>query len=444
MLNAFLLHIKKESLFLPHQPILLTVSGGIDSVVMVELFRQAGFLFGIAHCNFRLRGQEADRDEHFVRELAAKLQVRFYSKCFQTEQYARAHHLSIQMAARELRYQWFNELITRENFDYVATAHHLDDQIETLMINLIRGTGLDGLQGIYSKQGKIIRPLMFATRFEIEQFRNTLDLPFCEDSSNQSIKYTRNKIRHEIMPVLNSINPDFQKGLTQTIERLRDVRMIVREKIEEKKKFLCTGDGNALTINISELRKLTPTTAYLSEFLSPLGFNYPTVKKIDDSLTGISGKLFLSPTHCLLKDRKLLIVQPLHAIKSIPVKEYFIDGDVSQMDFPLSMNFRRLNIQEGFEPEKNPKIAHLDLALIRFPLTLRRWKKGDRFQPFGMYHTKKLSDFFTDEKFSLFEKTNRWILESDGKIIWLIGHRIDNRFRITSQTRQMLRIEWLG
>lgn len=443
MLKAFLDYIKKESLFLRHQHILLAISGGLDSVVMAELFRQAELHFSIAHCNFKLRGRESDRDQRFVKELAARLGVRFYSKSFPTALYAREHRLSIQMAARELRYLWFDELLIRENVDFVATAHHLDDQMETVMINLIRGTGLDGLKGIRSKQGQIIRPLMFATRMEIEQFQQAHNLACCVDSSNLTIKYVRNKIRHEILPVLNSINPDFRNGLTQTIERMQEAGMIAREKINEKKDIVCSGDQTSLMINIPELLKLSPVNAYLSEWLSPLGFNYSSIKKVSDSLKGISGKLFISPSHCLLKDRKQLIVRPLSANTSLPVSEYFIDDGVSRIHLPLSLTFERVNITGDFRPTCDSRIAHLDLALIRFPLILRRWKNGDSFQPFGMKHTKKLSDFFIDEKFSIFDKTNSWILESDGKIAWLIGHRSDDRFRITPDTVQVLRIEWL-
>lgn len=441
MLAAFLHYIERESLFLPHQAVLLTVSGGMDSVVMVELFRQAGFQFGIAHCNFCLRGEESDREESFVKELSAKLDVQFFSRSFQTGLFARQNYVSVQMAARELRYRWFNELLNTQNFDYVATAHHLDDQIETLLLNLVRGTGLNGLQGIRSKQGRIIRPLMFATRQEIERFQQARAIPFCLDSSNLSDKYTRNKIRHEIIPVLNSINPDFRNGMTQTIERLRDAGMIVKDEIHQKGKGVCSGKENDLFINIAGLLKLSPVTAYLTEFLAPLGFNYPTIKKIGSSLTGMSGKFFLSPTHCLLKDRTQLIVKPLDVSTPVSAVEFYIDSDVSRVNAPLSMSFERIEVKEDFQPDKRPGIAHLDLALIRFPLLLRKWKKGDHFHPFGMNHPKKLSDFFIDEKFTLFDKQNAWILESDGKIIWLVGHRIDHRFRITSGTKQALRIE---
>ncbi|MBP6976831.1 MAG: tRNA lysidine(34) synthetase TilS [Bacteroidales bacterium] len=443
MLNAFLHFIEKESLFLPHQPVLLTVSGGIDSVVMVELFRQAGLPFGIAHCNFGLRGSESQRDESFVRELAQRLNVRFFSRRFPTESFARQNHLSVQMAARELRYSWFNELMADENYDYAATAHHLDDQIETLMINLTRGTGLNGLQGIHAKQGRIIRPLMFATRREIEQFQLAYALPFCLDSSNLSDKYTRNKIRHEIMPILETINPDFRNGITQTIRRLQDAGKMVAEKINEKRTLVCTEDQNTTLISIPELLKLSPITAYLTEFLAPLGFNYPTIEKIAGSLTGISGKLFLSPTHCLLKDRRRLIVTPLDIGTPQAAREYFIDADVHRLNTPLPIRIEREEVTVNLRLDTRPEVANLDLALIRFPLWLRKWKRGDRFYPLGMNQSKKVSDFFIDEKLSLIGKSNAWILESDGKIIWIVGHRIDNRFAITSRTRNVLRIELL-
>ena len=444
MLNAFIGYIRKESLFLPQQPVLLAVSGGMDSVVMTELFHRAGFQFGVAHCNFALRGEESDRDEHFVKELAAGYQVPFYSISFSTEDYARTHHLSVQMAARQLRYQWFGELLAGEHFDLVATAHHLDDQIETLLINLSRGTGLDGLQGIRSKQGKIIRPMMFATRAMIEQYQQEHQLAFCPDSSNLSDHYTRNRIRLHILPVFETINPDFRNGLTQTAERLKEAGMIVREKIGEKKKLVCIEDPEGLSISIPELLKLAPVNAYLSEWLSPFGFNYQTIKRISESLSGIPGKLFISPEYCLLRDRQKLIIRPAGSIARMPGTEVYIDADVTHMHHPIPLSIERLKLPDDFRPDTDPRIASLDMAMVHYPLILRKWKKGDFFQPFGMKHTKKLSDFFIDEKFSVFEKQDSWVLESGGKIAWLVGHRSDERFRITDRTRDILRIKWLS
>jgi tRNA(Ile)-lysidine synthase len=443
MLNAFLRYIKKESLFLPHQPILLAVSGGIDSVVMAELFHQAGFLFGVAHCNFTLRGPESDRDELFVEALAASYKVPFYSKSFPTEQYAREHHLSVQMAAREIRYRWFDELLDSSSFDLVAMAHHLDDQVETMLINLTRGTGLDGLQGIRPKQGRVIRPLLFATRNDIQKYQQDHGLAFCMDSSNLSVKYTRNKIRHEVLPVLNSINPDFRNGLALTIERLKEAGQIVRETIGEKRGMVCSEDPDGLTIHIPRLLKLSTVNPYLSEWLSPMGFNYQTIKRISESLTGISGKMFLTQAWCLLKDREKLIIRPVGSVTPATVNEYYIDADVTCIHYPVPLSFEKVYLSGDFRPDKNPRIAFLDLEMIRFPLILRRWKKGDSFQPFGMKHTKKLSDYFIDQKFSVFDKETSWILESDGKIAWLVGHRPDERFRITANATLTLRIEWL-
>lgn len=443
MLNAFLRFIRNESLFSPDQPILLAVSGGIDSVVMTALFHQAGFLFGIAHCNFTLRGEESDREERFVEQLAGGYKVPFYSRSFATENYAREHHLSVQMAARELRYRWFDELLDSQNFDLIATAHHLDDQVETILINLTRGTGLDGLQGIRSRQGRVVRPLMFATRTRIEQFQQDHNLPFCIDSSNLSAKYVRNKIRHEVLPVLDSINPDFRNGLSLTVERLKEAGLIVREQVRAKREMVCREDPDGLTIHIPRLLQLTAVNTYLNEWLSPMGFNYQTIKRISESLTGIPGKIFLSQTFCLIRDRDNLIVRPIGTVTPPTVSEYDIDADVTRIEQPVALSFEKIGLSGYFTPDKNPRIAFLDLEMIRFPLILRRWKKGDSFQPFGMKHTKKLSDFFIDEKFSVLEKENVWILESDGKIAWLVGHRPDDRFRITDKTAQALRVEWL-
>lgn len=444
MLRAFKSFVLEESLFEPEQRILLGVSGGCDSIVMVDLFRKAGFQFDMAHCNFQLRGEESIRDERFVEELARQLGVRFFLKRFQTSDYARANRLSIQMAARDLRYQWFSELTDQHGYDFVATAHHLDDQVETFFINLIRGTGIAGLQGISTKQGRIIRPLLFATRKQIEQYQTGHKLLYCTDSSNLTEKYLRNKIRHQLVPLLTEMNPDFMNGIIQTMGRLKDGGAVIKGRIDEAARQLVRQEGSTWVIGIPELRKLRPVRLYLMEILTPLGFNYSSVNNIIAALSGPSGKVFLSATHCLLKDRNKLIVQPLKAMQASSDTEYLLDRGVISFDQPLHLKFEEFTRTPDYKPEKDSRIATLDMDKMGFPLVLRKWRRGDRFQPYGMRGQKKLSDFFIDEKLSLFEKENTWLLESDNRIVWIIGHRIDERFRITRYTRQILRIEWIS
>lgn len=443
MLRAFKSFILEESLLEPEQRILLGVSGGCDSIVMVDLFRRAGFQFDIAHCNFQLRGEESLRDERFVEELSRQLGVRFFLKRFQTSNYARSNRVSIQMAARELRYQWFSELTEQHGYDYVAMAHHMDDQVETFFINLIRGTGVAGLQGISPKQGQIIRPMLFATRKEIEHYQSDQKLPFCTDSTNLAEKYLRNKIRHQLVPLLTEMNPDFLNGIIQTLERLKESGEILKGSIVEATGQLIRQKGSNWVIGIPELQKLKPVRPYLVEILTPLGFNYTSVTNIAAALNGPSGKVFLSSTHCLIKDRSELIVQPLQAMQASSDTEYLLDKGVMSIEKPLQLKFEEYPLTPDCKPEKDPRIATLDADRVGFPLVLRKWRRGDRFQPYGMRGQKKLSDFFVDKKLSLFEKENTWLLESDHRIAWVIGHRIDERFRITCHTRQIFRIEWI-
>jgi tRNA(Ile)-lysidine synthase len=445
MLQAFKAYIAKENLFLPGDKILLAVSGGMDSVAMVELFSQAKYSFAIAHCNFQLRGEESDTDESFVRKLAKKLKVPFYIRKFPITDYAEEHRLSTQMAARELRYTWFNELLTKEAYSFLATAHHLDDQIETFFINMLRSTGIAGFHGILPKQGKIIRPMLFASRNEIGGFVKRNNLLFREDSSNQEIKYLRNKIRHELIPVLAEINPGFSNILTENIHRIREAEKIFRDTIDDARKILVIEKKERILISIAKIKKLHPLTTYLFEFLSPFGFNYSVAKDIVDALDEEAGKQFYSPSHRLIKDRDDLIITTLESVKKVEGRktEFQIPDNTSRLRKPLKFTFKKLFKDPGFRIDVSAEAANLDLHKITFPLTLRKWHHGDVFHPFGRDHKKKLSDFFTDCKLSLDEKENTWILCSGEKIVWIVGHRIDNRFRITSKTKEVLQIKWL-
>ena len=441
MIEDFLFFINKNELFTPTDKVILAVSGGIDSIVMCELFNQTGFLFSIAHCNFGLRGQESDDDEMFVKEIAKKLDVEIFCKKFDTKKYASDKGISIQMAARELRFDWFNFLMVDSfpKFKCIATAHHLDDQAETFFINLIRGTGISGLHGISPKQGNIIRPILFARRKEIEKFTNDNKLSYRDDSSNKSEKYLRNKIRHKLIPLLNEINPEFDELIQKNIKTFKETEEIFKHEILHQKNRILKEKNGVTYISISELLKLKPIRTYLYEFLKAFSFNISIVEDIINSINNISGKEFYSPTHRLIKDREYLIIKSLEDSKEN--LEYYFSQDETIVTKPIKLSFQKIENSNIIQLKLPRNIAILDFKKLKFPLCVRKWKKGDYFIPFGANSRKKLSDFFINNKFSILEKEEIWLLCSDEKIVWIIGQRIDNRFRITKNTKLILKIE---
>ena len=439
MQKALLSYIQKEKLFNKTENILLTVSGGIDSIVMCELFHKAGLKFGIAHCNFQLRGKESDVDELFVEELAEKYNAQFHSVTFDTSSFAKKNKLSIQVAARELRYQWFEEIRTQFCYKYIATAHHQDDSIETFFINLIRGTGISGLHGILPKQGKIIRPLLFFTKNEIENFAKKNKLKHREDSSNASDKYTRNKIRHQIIPVLKELNPNFESTIISDIERLKAVEFIYKREIVQTFSKIVKQEKNGISISIEGLKKLNPVSTYLYEFLKSFQFNATTVEEIIAALEGESGKQFLSSTHRLVKDREFLLIEEVQSIKS-----QGSSTPVLKNQKELTLNNLHLKFKLGNWNSEIPRslsFVAFDLDKLEFPLEIRKWEKGDIFYPLGMKGKKKVSDFFIDKKLSLIQKENTWLLTSKGKIFWIIGLRMDDRFKVTEKTKKIYFVE---
>lgn len=435
MLNSFLTFIRKEQLFKPSARILLAVSGGIDSVIMCELFHKAGIPFGIAHCNFRLRGKESDTDEQFVEELAVKYNVPFHSISFDTDIYAKKNKLSIQEGARKLRYEWFEKICSEFNYTYISTAHHQDDSIETFLINLIRGTGIAGLHGILPKQGKIIRPLLFTNKEKITAYAKKNRLDHREDSSNASDKYLRNKIRKSVLPALKKLNPAIDTVLLRDIEHLKDVEQIFRQEIARQRKKIVRVKNATVYISISKLQQLDPLPAYLFELLIPYDFNAATVEKIVNSLKGIPGKIFFSPSHRLIRDREELIIQEREELL-LPEEILIVTEKQKKAEAGnLKLSFTKL--PAGTKFSRSEKSASLDFDLLQFPLSIRKWKKGDSFQPIGMKGRKKLSDFFIDRKLSLAEKENTWLLISGNEIAWVIGQRIDDRFKITAKTKKI-------
>ncbi|MFC2104843.1 tRNA lysidine(34) synthetase TilS [Bacteroidota bacterium] len=438
MLTDFQTFINSNELCLKTDRILLGISGGIDSVCMFHLFNQLDFPIGIAHCNFQLREEESDQDEIFVSDLANEYDLPFFSKRFDTEDIANKEGISIQMAARDLRYDWFEEIRNKYDYDYIAIAHNRDDVIETFLINLTRGSGIKGFTGIKSKSGRIIRPLLFASRNEIVEHLNKNSLSFREDSSNSSVKYSRNIIRNEIIPLFERINPRFRETITENISRLKEAEKIYIDNIEKTRELIINKQDKCILINLEKLTQLDPLSSFLYEFLKPYGFSNSQVNNIIDSLEGIPGKQFFSLTHRLIKDRTDLIIEEISLVDR---KSYYIETDTEVIHSPLSLKFSKFEITNDFEIAKTNSLGFLDLEKIQFPLILRKWKSGDYFMPLGMSNLKKLSDFFIDCKLSLSDKENTWILESNNKIIWIIGLRIDERFKITENTRNILRIE---
>ncbi len=443
MLKEFTAYLKRENLFTPSGKILLTVSGGVDSVVMFELFHKAGLKFGIAHCNFQLRGKESEGDEKLVKQLAAKCKVPFYTKRFETYAFAESKNISIQMAARELRYEWFEEIRKKEKYKFIATAHHQGDSIETFFINLIRGTGIAGLHGILPKQGNIVRPLLFATKNQIIEFATQHKLKYLEDSSNASDKYIRNKIRHQVIPVLKELNPSFETTMDATIKRLIKVEEIYNREMQKMRSLIAHQGENFISIPKSFLNFLPLPETYLFEFLKPFNFNSSSVDEIISGLAGESGKQFFSSTHRLIIDREVLIVEEIKDFK-LQISDFKLKIKKNQKELiyeETKLNFKTITKPANYKLQTKNSIATLDFDKLTFPLEIRKWQQGDSFYPLGMKGKKKLSDFFIDNKLPLNEKENTWLLTSGGHVAWIIGMRIDNRFKITAQTKKIFLAE---
>ncbi len=438
MLLEFKQNIEDLKLFKPDDRILLAVSGGIDSMVMAHMFKKSGYNYGIAHCNFSLRDEASDQDEVLVRKYSSKTKVPFYSKKFETEKVAKSRKISIQMAARELRYEWFEDVRKKHNYKYIAIAHNKDDVVETFLMNIARGTGIRGLSGIKVRKGNIIRPILFLARIEIEEFQEKNNIAFREDSSNSSLKYSRNKIRHVLIPELEDLNPNFKNNLLKTISYTSDATEIFIESIEEKKKSILHEQPGMITINIDSLKKLKFAGTYLFEFIKVYGFSKEIIPDIFYNLDRTSGKQFYSKTHRLIKDREQLIITPIQKKGS---SIFRIKENVKQIETPIHLILKKEKTDHVFKPCNSKKIAYLDYDQLLFPLLLRKWEKGDKFQPLGLLHRKKLSDFFVDEKVSLNEKEKTWLLVSNKSIIWVIGHRIDHRYRVQEKTKNILNIE---
>lgn len=444
LVQLFKKNIEKEKLFQKNDLLLLAVSGGVDSVALCELCLQSGFHFLMVHCNFQLRGEESHRDEQFVQSLAERYGVRLFVNRFDTADYVVRHKVSVQVAARELRYQWFEALriqlsVETKRAVWIVTAHHADDNIETVLMNFFKGTGVSGMRGMMPKANKIIRPLLFARKQELVDFAVEKELRFVEDSSNESDKYSRNFIRHRVIPLLRERYPAAPENILADIERFRDIEWLYQEAVALHKKNLLEERGNEVYIPVLKLSGLRPFRAVLFEIIKAYGF---TAKQTDDAvdlLHAETGKYIRSSSHRLLRHRKWLVIAPLQTDSSgmILIKEG--EAEVVFGGGRLCLSVERVD-SEAARLSAAADTAFLDAGNIQFPLILRRWKEGDYFYPLGMEKKKKLARFFIDRKLSLTEKEKIWVLEMNKKIIWVVGQRIDNRFKVAPGTKTVLKI----
>lgn len=435
MIHKFKSHINERFSFLKDSKLLIAISGGMDSVVLTYLCKEAQLNMALAHCNFNLRADESDGDEDFVLQLAEDLDLEVFVESFDTAQYAQDSKQSIQMAARELRYNWFLELSNQLGFDYVLTAHHADDNLETFLINFTRGTGLEGLTGIPEVNGKFVRPLLPFSRSEMEAFAKENQLKWRDDSSNTSTKYLRNKLRHDVIPILKEINPNLLQNFATTQSNLKDSQDIVADSIDAfLQKTLDISNESHARFKISEFKNKQNPKAYVFEVFKDFGFT--EWNDVLNLLDAQSGKQVLSEQWRLIKDRDYLLLSEIHG-------KTYDKITISEGDKTIEMPIGTLYINDVDEVSETAKhIVYIDKNKLHFPLTLRTWEEGDVFYPLGMSGKKKLSKYFKDEKLSLLEKENTWLLFSGNEIVWVIGKRADERFKVTGNTDHILKIEF--
>ncbi|MBO5771506.1 MAG: tRNA lysidine(34) synthetase TilS [Alistipes sp.] len=431
----------RHNLFSHDDRILLTVSGGVDSMVMLDLFTRAGYNIGVAHCNFGLRGVESDEDQLLVEAEAVRRGVAIYNKRFDTEAEMERTGESMEMAARRLRYEWFDALAAEHHYTKIAIAHHVDDSIETFFINLLRGTGLRGLTGIHFRREQFIRPLLFASRKEIHEYAITHHIPFREDSSNNSTKYLRNKIRLGLVPMIREINPSFTSLMRGNLYRLTDAQRFIDVAIETiRESVLHRGDNNIDRIEVGAIDHALPRDFVIYSLLnSSYGFKGDVVEALCKALdAGECGKRFYSRDAVACIDRGDIVVAPIadddDCSTTISADELrcYCGGSVLMFSHTDIDNIGSLNHPTD--------VALLDEERLTYPLTLRRWREGDSFIPFGMVGRKKVSDYLTDRKMSVVEKRRQFVLLSGDDIVWLVGHRIDDRYRVGDRTENILKI----
>lgn len=429
-------YIIQHQLLSGEKPVVVGISGGADSVALLHILVSLGYKCIAAHCNFNLRGDESFRDEQFTIDFTQRLQVPLCKISFETNKYAQENRLSVEMAARELRYRWFEELLNTYDADAVAVAHHRDDSVETLLINLTRGSGLTGLTGIKPKNGNVVRPLLCVSREDIYTYIEKNGLEYVTDSSNSSDIYTRNFIRLKVIPLLEEINPSVKASLARTANHLYDASLIYNHSIEEARRVIIQSNR----LSISALLSFPAPATILYEMLKPYGFSRTVCESIFTVLDKDSGKIFYSSTHRLLKDRSDLLIDVLSGEDN---RAYLINLEDDNVDLPVELKPEIVVIKEDYQIEKDKKFAYFDFDKLSFPLVLRHWQEGDWFVPFGMKGKKKISDYFNDKKFSLFDKEKTWLLCSGQDVIWIVGERTDNRYRIEKTTKRVLKLKFI-
>lgn len=440
MLNEVRRYIEKHQLLAVDKPVIVGLSGGADSVALLSVLCELGYTCIAAHCNFHLRGEESDRDEQFARGLADSFHIPYYKTDFDTQIYAAEKKISIEMAARELRYQWFEQLRMELSAQAIAVAHHEQDNVETVLLNLIRGTGIKGLTGMSPQNGFVVRPLLEIKKTAILDWLTSKGLGYMTDSTNLSDEYSRNFLRIKVIPLLEELNPSLSEAIKRTAENLTETEAIYNDNIAQIRENVLVDD---YTIRIQELLNSPAPKAVLYELLKPYGFNRSVINTIYSSLLGESGKQFYSAGYELLKDRDFLLIRSLSESDK-KESEIRIGQEELEVKEPVRLVFSKLEVTSGLNINRNPHVATVDLDKLEYPLVLRKWKEGDWFIPFGMKGKKKLSDFFTDQKMSLFEKENIWLLCSGENIVWIVGKRLDNRFCIEKSTKQALVIHFFA
>lgn len=413
--------IEEKHLFGFGDKVLVALSGGADSVALLRVLLRLGYACEAAHCNFHLRGEESMRDERFVRALAERLGVSLHVIHFDTNAYAVSHNVSVEMAARELRYDWFAKLRQECGAKVVAVAHHRDDSVETFLLNLVRGTGINGLQGIRPVNGDVVRPLLCVSRVEILDYLSSLGQDYVTDSTNLQDEFVRNKLRLNVIPILEIINPSVSDTIAETARRLADVAQVYQEAIQAAKQRVMP-DGE--TIDIPALCREPGAQNLLFELLYPLGFNAAQVNDVFRALHGESGRMFYSREWVLLIDRNRLIRRPSGEVESQP-----------------ELCLERMEVNPPFSVPHNNKEAYVDAEKVQGELTLRKWQSGDKFIPFGMKGFKSVRNYLRDKKFSRFEKERQWVVCDGDRIVWLVNERLDNRFRVTSETRFVINLK---
>lgn len=426
--------IEKEISLTPNATLIVGLSGGMDSMILLDMLTLLGYQCVAAHCNFHLRGSESDRDAEFVKKWCKNVDIPLTTIDFDTTQYAADRKISIEMAARELRYDWFEIVRRQYEAEAIAVAHHMDDSVETVLLNLLRGTGIKGLTGISPRNGKLIRPLLCLTRNEVENYLVERGIPYVFDSSNDDDVYLRNSIRLHIIPQLQKLNPSVKDAISRTSRNLSEA-----EKVYISTLRLVIDDlFNGSRIDIRKLKETISPRSVLFEILTPLGFGSSMIEDIYGSMESSSGKVFLSKSYRLIKDRDFFILDR-NVGRLEREKLFYIDAETDKITEPIHLLIHRK--KAPLVIEKKGSMLYADADKLTFPLVLRRWKEGDWFIPFGMKGRKKVSDYFTDRKYSLKDKENAWILLSGDQVVWIVGERIDQRFSITEESRNLFIIE---